>query len=138
MRLEATPTGDPGLLIVDVEQHERRMADRQHGGERAAMGVFDHCRPRVGVHMKAQGGGVAREGHHTGRSGLNRQAGPVLGLAGMATPGEVDPRREPFDGRLSADPHKRREGDRQPDHDKNQAGRAERENTDKRNEGCRS
>ena len=27
MRLEATPTGNPGLLIVDVEQHERRMAD---------------------------------------------------------------------------------------------------------------
>ena len=48
MRLEATPTGNPGLLIVDVEQHERRMADRQHGGERAAMGIFDQCRPRAG------------------------------------------------------------------------------------------
>ena len=88
--------------------------------------------------MKAQGGGVARQGHHASRSGLDRQAGPVLGLAGMATPSEVDPRREPFDGRLSADPHKRRQGDRQPDHDKNQAGRAEGENTDERNEGCRS
>ena len=102
------------------------------------MRVVDQRRPRVGVDMKAQGGGVARQGHHTGRSGLEWQAGPVVGLAGMATPSELDPRREPFDGRLSADPHKRRESNRQPDHDQYQAGRAEGEDTDERNQGCRA
>ena len=137
MGLQAPPSRHPGVLVGRVEKHERRVRHGQHRSQGAPVRVLDHGRPRLGVHMEAQRGGVASQGHHPGRAGLERQPGPVLRLTGTAPSPELDPGREPLDDRLGTDPDERRQSDRQPDDDEDQAGRAEHEQTGQGNQGGR-